>query len=139
VPSDVQIRITASAGGVSLTALIRVTPENAIASLTLNPNRVRGGESTTGTVTLSSKAPVGGTVVMLKSAIIDARVPDSITIAAGATSGTFTIETRDVSKDTEIWITASVGRDSREVQIRLLPPVRSGTSSGGISIGATID
>lgn len=138
VTADLRIRITASAGGGSLTALMRITPENSIASLTIDPMRITAGKTATGTVTLASTAPTGGTVVTLQSAIIDAQVPGSITIAAGSKSGTFTLETRDVSKDTEIWITASVGRDFREVQIRIIP-ARPTSSGSNLTVGGRID
>ena len=137
VPADVRIGITASAGGSSMTALMRLTPENGIASLTFEATRIVGGNSTTGTVTLASKAPAGGVVVTLGSNNGDALVPASITVAANGTSGTFTLETRDVSKDTEAWITASVGRDIREVQIRVIP--KSSSTATGLTVGATID
>jgi len=139
VQADVRIGITASAGGSSMTALMRLTPENGIASLTFEGGtRIVGGNSTTGTVTLSSTAPADGVVVRLSSNSGDALVPASITIAANGTSGTFTLETRDVSKDTEAWITASAGRDIREVQIRMISK-SSPAATGLITVGVTID
>lgn len=139
VPSDVRIGITASAAGGSLTALMRLTPNHAISSLTVEPRVIRGGRSATGTVTLSSNAPASGAVVLLESAIIDASVPSSVTVASGGRTGTFTVETRDVSKDTEIWITASVGRDVLEYQIRLIPDRPTASSSGTVTIGGVVE
>ena len=140
VDSDLPVNITASAGGVKLTALIRVLANNAIESISVDPSRIDGGNTATATVTLSFEAPGGGTEVALESNNGDALVPSKMTVAAGKKSGTFTIETRDVSKDTEASITASVRGESRSVQIRLVPrQPRSSGASGKISIGATID
>src|SRR2546425_7711370 len=67
-----------------------------ITSLTLSPSSIAGGSggSSTGTVTLSAPAPVGGTVVKLSSSNTDlaASVP-SLTVPQGATSATFTVGT----------------------------------------------
>lgn len=62
------------------------------ASLALAPRYVVNGGSATGTVTLASPAPEGGTVVTLTSgrpAMV--RMPASIAIAAGQRSATFTV------------------------------------------------
>ena len=62
-----------------------------IGSLTINPDSVRSGESTTGTVNLGYADP-GPTVVRLFSSDPSvAQVPVSITIPAGQTTGDFTI------------------------------------------------
>lgn len=138
VSADLRIRVTASAGGSSLTALMRLTPENDIASLTVSPSTITAQQTATGKVTLSSAAGSGGAVVSLESSIFDAQVPDKITIAAGGTSGTFTVETRDVSKDTESWITATFGRDSRSVQIRITPAFAV-AGTGTVVVGGVVE
>lgn len=93
---------------------------------------VNGGTSTTGTVTLSGTAQVGGTVVNLTSsnpAILT--VPATVTIPEGATSATYTINTTAIappnqnvtisasalgtSANTSVqvkWVTANVGPSS---------------------------
>jgi len=66
----------------------------ALASVTVNPDRVIGGTPSTGRVTLVSSAPAGGVVVPLVSDnTVAATVPASVTVPAGATSVTFTITT----------------------------------------------
>lgn len=139
VSSDVRIRVTVSAGSSSLTALVRITPLVTVKSLTVADTRIRGGTSTTATVTLSASNTRGATIVSLESERSDdVRVPSSITIASGATTGTFTVETRDVSAQEETWIHARVGSTTRQsVQVRVVPS-RSGASSG-LSIRAIID
>src|SRR6266446_3731163 len=62
---------------------------NSLASVSVNPASVTGGNSSTGTVTLSGPAPSGGAQVALSSSnTTAARVPASVTVAAGATSAT---------------------------------------------------
>lgn len=139
VSSDVRIRITVSAGTSSLTALMRITPLITVKSLTVADTRITGGNSTTATVTLNAANTRGATVVSLQSERSDdVRVPSSITIASGSTTGTFTVETRDVSAQEETWIHARVGTTTRQsVQVRVVPS-RSG-ASGGLTLRAVID
>jgi len=139
VSSDVRIRVTVSAGTSSLTALLRLTPLIAVKSLTAADTRITSGASTTATVTLSAVNTRGATVVSLESEKSDVRVPASITIASGSTTGTFTVDTREVSAEEEYWIHARVGTTARQsVQVRLIPP-RSGGASVGLTIRAIID
>src|SRR5712692_6688575 len=67
-----------------------------VTSLTLGPSSIAGGsgDSSTGTVTLSTAAPASGTVVALSSSNTDlAASAPSVTVPAGATSATFTVAT----------------------------------------------
>jgi hypothetical protein len=98
---------------VSRTASLTVTPPapaGTLASLTLNPTTVDGGDDSIGTVTLSAPAPAGGAVVNLSSSNnSDASVPSSVTIPAGSTSRTFTVSTDRVDRTTTVTITATRG------------------------------
>ena len=88
--------ITAAYGGQSATATLAVNPPH-MTSLVLNPATVAGGTSTTVTVTISSPAPVGGIQISLSSDKPFAIVPSSVTVPAGATTGSGTIGTTDVA------------------------------------------
>src|SRR5688572_3197062 len=69
----------------------------ALSSLTLSPSTVRSQVRPQGTVTLTAAAPAGGAVVTLQSGTVDvAKVPSGVTVAAGATTQTFTIDTSTV-------------------------------------------
>ena len=140
IPAEVRIGVTATAGGRSLTALMRLTPGTPL-TLSVDPIRINGGDSATGTVKIKSPAPAGGAVVRLASEGGDAIVPASITIAQGTRTGTFTIETRDVSRDTEVWITATEGGDTGSVQIRIVPKrgTSGGSGNGTVSIGGVVN
>ena len=75
-----------------------------IGALSINPDSVRSGESTTGTVDLGFADP-GPTVVRLFSSDPSvAQVPVSITIPAGQTTGNFTITSNAAAPPTIVQI-----------------------------------
>ena len=75
-----------------------------IGALSINPDSVRAGESTTGTVDLGFP-DTGPTVVRLFSSDPSvAQVPASITIPAGQTTGTFTITSNAAAPPTIVQI-----------------------------------
>src|SRR5258708_2280750 len=81
-----------------------------LSPVSVNPTSVAGGNSSTGTVTLSGAAPSGGAVVTLSSSnTTAARTPSSVTIAAGATSATFTVSTSAVLASTTVSISGTYG------------------------------
>ncbi|MDR3692447.1 MAG: hypothetical protein P4L46_23900 [Fimbriimonas sp.] len=114
VPSgsrDATFTITTSAVATKGTAKITATdPSNKTASasirvlpaflkdLSLSPESVVGGNSSTGTLTLSANAPTGGLSVSILSNIADVQVPASVTVPAGTNSATFSITTSTVAK-----------------------------------------
>src|SRR4029077_8836464 len=105
VAASTTVTISAAYGGATRSASLTVTPAPppppTLSSLTLNPTSVTGGNSSTGTVTLSGAAPSGGAQVALSSGnTAAARVPSSVTVAAGATSATFTVGTSAVAAST---------------------------------------
>jgi hypothetical protein len=69
----------------------------AVTALSLNPTTVISGNSSIGTVTLNGAAPAGGALVGLSSTNSFVTVPDTITVAAGQTSGTFSANTAPFS------------------------------------------
>jgi len=80
-----------------------------LSSLTLSPTIVTGGNSSTGTVTLSGAAPTGGASVTLSSGDPSAQVGSSVTVAAGATSATFSVTTSAVVASTPVTISGTFG------------------------------
>ncbi len=85
-----------------------------LSSLTLNPTTVQGGNSSTGTVTLSGPAPAGGAVVALSSSNTSvATVPSSVTVSGGATSASFTVRTQRVNSTTTVTISGSYSGTNR--------------------------
>jgi subtilisin family serine protease len=93
-----------------------------LSSLSLNPTSVVGGNSSTGTVTLTAPAPSGGFVVNLSSSNTNvATVPSTVTVPAGATSANFTVSTQAVSSATSVTVTASAGGVSRTATLTVNP------------------
>jgi hypothetical protein len=108
VATNSNVTITGTRG-VAHTALLMVTAPT-LSSVTLNPTTVRGPNPSTGTVTLSGRAPAGGTVVTLSSSQTSvATVPGSVTVAAGATTANFTLTTRTVTTTTNVTISGTRG------------------------------
>jgi len=98
------------------------TASPSLSSLALNPASVVGGNSSTGTVTLSGPAPAGGAQVTLSSSnTTAARVFASATVAAGATSATFTASTSAVAASTLVTISATYGGVSRTASLTVQP------------------
>ena len=126
VAASTTVTISGTYSGVTRSASLTVTPAPppapTLSSLTLNPTSVTGGNSSTGTVTLSGAAPTGGAVVTLSSNnTTAARVPSSVTVAAGATSATFTVSTSAVAASTTVSISAAYGAVTRSVSLTVTP------------------
>lgn len=100
VSSATPVTITATLNGVSQSTTVTVNPAIALSSLTLSPATLSGGDSSQGTVTLTSPAPTGGIVISLVSNNNAAVVPSSVTIPAGSSSATFSLSTSAVTGTT---------------------------------------
>ena len=79
----------------------------ALSSIGASPNPVVGGNPSTGTVTLTSAAPAGGTLVSLSSASSAVTVPGSVSVSQGATSAMFGITTSVVTTQTLATLSAT--------------------------------
>src|SRR5467141_2605224 len=92
-----------------------------LSSLSLNPSSVTGGNSSTGTVTLSGPAPAGGAQVALSSNNGAASVPSTVPVPAGATSATFTVSTSAVAVSTTVTISAAYAGVTRSATLTVTP------------------
>ena len=98
-------------------------PVVSLSSLGVNPSTVAGGQSATGTVTLSGPAPAGGVVVALASTKpASARVPASVTIGAGLVAGSFAITTSVVAAPTAVDLRASYNGNTEMATLTVMPP-----------------
>jgi len=95
-------------------------PSPTVSSLTLDPANVFGGQSSTGTVTLTGSAPAGGAQVFLSSNNGAARVPSSVIVPEGATSASFTVNTSFVLVSTSATISASYNGTTRTATLGVL-------------------
>jgi uncharacterized protein (TIGR03790 family) len=114
--TNTAVRIKASLDGSTVSSSIIVT--QVIASLTVSPKSVVGGNAAHGTVTLAGPAYAGGIIVSLASSNPSiAVVPTSVTVPAGATKVIFDITTLPVSSSTPAVITATSGASMKSVTI----------------------
>src|SRR6266446_1422320 len=105
-------------------------------SVGLNPPSVTGGSSSTGTVTLSGPATTyGATVDLSSSASAVATVPSSVTVAGGASSANFTVNTRAVTTSTSVTITGSYAGTTKTAMLMVNAP--SGTPAGTYTLTIT--
>jgi hypothetical protein len=125
------VQLSATLGNTTLFASLGVNPpppSPALSGLAVSPASVAGGSSSTGTATLSAAAPSGGLVVSLSSSnTAAATVPASVTVAAGATSKTFTVATSAVGSATPVTITASAGGATQTATVTVNPPGQTAT------------
>jgi hypothetical protein len=126
VAGSTTVTISATYGSATRSALLTVTPASpppaTLSSLSLNPTSVTGGNSSTGTVTLSGPAPAGGAQVALSSSNTTvARVPSTVTVTAGATSASFTVSTSAVAASSTVNISAIYGGANKSASLTVTP------------------
>ena len=123
MPVAVSTAVTVSASYLGATARSSVTVKPpALATVTLTPSSVTGGNASTATVTLTGVAPSGGTVVALKTSnAAIATVPASVTVEAGAMSLSFTITTVHVSTASSATVSATAGGVTRSAKLTIMP------------------
>jgi hypothetical protein len=80
---------------------------------------VVGGQSLTGTVTLSSAAPAGGAVVALRSSTSLATIPASVTVPSGQVSVPFAISTRPTRRGATATIFATYAGVTKTASLRI--------------------
>jgi len=138
--------ITASYAGSAQSASLAVATTETIASVSLSPTTVNGGSPSTGTVVLGVAAPSSGVVVNLASSNPNnISVPASVTVPAGATSGTFTVTTlASFHSSYTGTITASIGASSKSAVLTVTDDsvtslsLSPSTVTGGISSTGTV-
>lgn len=105
------------------TRVVNVTQGVSIQSLTFAPSTVVGGNTATGTITLTAAAGVGGAVINLVSANPGlVSVPATATVLEGNTTTTFTATTTPVSTLQSANVTASFGASSKLRALDVRPP-----------------
>ncbi len=108
----------------------------ALASVAVTPASATGGQSRSGTVTLT-RAASASVVVNLASSVAPAQVPTSVTIPANASAANFTVTTQAVSSLTAGNISASYNGVTKSASISLLPPPSVSASLAGLTLSPT--
>lgn len=141
VTANTSVTISGTYNGTTKSATLTVTPAPpTLASLTLNPTTVVGGNTSQGNVTLTSAAPSGGAVVSLTSGNTSvATVPSSVTVAAGSTSVTFTVSTVSVTANTSVTISGTYSGTTKNASLTVTPAASGPTlSSVGLNPGTVV-
>ena len=125
--------ITGSLNGVIQTASLAINPVSLI-SLSLSPTTVVGGTNSTGTITLSGPAGIGGTPVSTSSSTNSVTVPSTVTVPFGQSSATFTIQTSPVASPTSATVTASLNGVSQNAALAISTPVLASVSLNPSSV-----
>ena len=107
-----------------------------LSSVTLNPTSVTGGSSSTGMVVLSGLVSGYGVSVSLSSNSSAAKVPASVTVAAGTGSASFTVNTSAVSASTPVTITASYGGATTTTSLTVVPS-QAGPTLSSVTLNPT--
>ncbi len=129
VASNTTAVITATYQGFTQPGSLVVTQLPSTLSSIYVPPAVSGGLNATGTVYLSTAAPVGGLPVALTSALpAVAAVSTSVTVPAGALSANFTITTTGVAVSTPVVISATYAGVTQNGTITVNPASLSSVS-----------
>ena len=134
VDSSTPVTLTASSGGVSKTAALTVTPA-ALGALSIGPNPVYGGAKASAIVTLNGKAgPSGAKVALVSTNGTTIPAGTAVTIAAGASSATYSFTPAPITSDTSTTVTATLGSVSKAVMLTIKAATLSAISVSPISI-----
>ncbi|MDR3692866.1 MAG: hypothetical protein P4L46_26030 [Fimbriimonas sp.] len=124
VRSSQTVTITATANHHSVFANLQVDPF-AIASISLNPSSVAGGDKSTGTIILNAMpGPNSGAItVTLTQSGAKVALPANAKVPVDIGSGSFTVTTSAVPSDTLSFIKGAVGTSSQHATLSIKAPV----------------
>ena len=133
------VTLRATAAGHSRTRTIDIGPPR-VAAVTVSPDSVQAGLSTTGSVLLDVAAPSGDCTVSLASSDpATVQVPATIQVPAGAIQATFPVTTSGVAATRSVTLTASANGSSAmaTLEVRVAPPTLFGAAPGVALPGAS--
>ncbi len=143
VSNQTTVVVTAAIGDNWQTANLTINAPQLV-SISLSPDSVAQGASTTGTVTINGPAPFSGVVILLTSNNSSARVPTSVTIGSGQTFATFPVTTSTVTKQAVAVITGSVNGSVQSTNLTLMTlgvssiTLNPSTVAGGTAATGTV-
>jgi hypothetical protein len=119
--------------GNSATAFFAIDIPASLATLSINPTSVFGGQTSTATVTLSNPAGNAGAVVEL-SADPGLGVPATVTIPSGQKTASFTVTTSGVNVDTTKFVRAALDGLTLQVPLRVKKATKVTLSLNPVSV-----
>jgi len=111
--------------------------EGSISALSVDPSSVRGGATSTGTVTLAFPDPADTKVLLFSGDTSVATVPASVIVPAGAQTATFPIATNAAAPPTIVQITAWTGNTPRSANLSVNAAQPAGPSLTAVSVVPT--
>ena len=100
----------------------------AVTGLQIYPTSVEGGNLSTGTVTIASKAPLSGTTVYLTTDNPAASVPPYVVVRSGSNSASFQISTIPVQNRKVVNVSASAATQTASAMLAVTSPTISSFS-----------
>jgi len=107
---------------------------SSISALSVNPDQVRDGASSQGTVTTAFADVVPTTVLLFSSDPTVAAVPATVVVPTGSTTATFTITTNAAAPETFVSITAAIGNVPRTATLVVNQATPAGPSLTSVSV-----
>jgi hypothetical protein len=108
--------------------------------LSLKAETVAGCKTLSGTVTIPTRAPVGGRTVNLSDTLLSASVPTSITVPEGVTTKSFIVKTTPVSVQETGSISVASGAlaNSQDLTVRPMGPASLTLSPTSVASGNSV-
>lgn len=120
VTAQTPLLISATRASITKQASLALYPTT-LHALSVTPTSVKGGLSTTGMVTLSLNAPVATAVLLSSNNPALAAVPASATVAVGAKTRTFAVNTTAVTANQTVTITGNRNGVFRTATLTVTP------------------
>jgi dipeptidyl aminopeptidase/acylaminoacyl peptidase len=114
-------KVSAICGSVSMTYSVQVDPA-ALTSVTVKSLAITGGATELGTINLDGVAASGGVTVKLSSNSSFAVPPHTVTVPAGKSSATFSIQTKPANTPKTVTILAVSGNTTAAASFTVYPP-----------------
>jgi len=128
-------RLAVLAAAMLLLAVPATAPaQGVISSLSVSPDTVRDGASSTGTVTLAFTDPSDTVASLFSSDPSVAQVPSTVVIPAGAQSASFTITTNAAAPPTIVQITAAIQNTPRTANLSVNAANPGGPQLSAVSL-----
>ncbi|MFM7186276.1 MAG: hypothetical protein ACKO14_00510 [Armatimonadota bacterium] len=140
VREKVIVDISASAGTLVVSKSLTVNPAMVL-SVKLQRTSMIGGSTQDVTVNLSGPAPDGGVIISMSTTNTAVRLPTTLRIPAGATSGVVSVLSVPVASKVTGQLVAQVGALKKTASVGVIPAVISSivASRGTIVSGESVD
>lgn len=120
VPAVAAALVTANFGGMTHSATLTINPPS-LSGLRLSPSSIKGGGVVTGKVTLNGVAAVDTSVQLTNTNPLATLSASSVTVAAGSTSGSFSIQTLATTSVATGIVSSTLGTITKTAMLTVRP------------------